>query len=106
MQSLLNFTEMKDIKINSKELGDEKYEYLIQFLKDCEYDFVEIDERAEMLDTLGFYLSNDSEELPAILDTLLAYNGDSDDLDEICQEISLWHEVDHWGYETLMAAIS
>ena len=65
-----------------------------------------VDERAEMLDSLGFYLSNDSEELPAILDTLLAYNGESDDLDDICPELSLWHEVDHWGYETLMAAIS
>jgi len=97
---------MKDIKINSKDLGDERYEYLVQFLKDCEYDFVELDDRSEMLDSLGYYLSNDGGELPAILDTLLAYNGDSDNLDDICPELILWCEVDHWGYETLMAAIS
>lgn len=97
---------MKDIKINSKDLGDERYNYLIQFLKDCEYDFVEVDDRSEMLDSLGYYICNDQEELPAILDTLLAYDGDSTDLDEICPDLVLWEQVDHWGYETLMAAIS
>lgn len=96
---------MKDIKINSKELGDERYEYLIQFLKDCEYDFVEIDERAEMLDNLGFYLSNDEEELPAILDKLLAAKDTDADLDDIVPELELWQNVENWTYNDLMGAI-
>lgn len=97
---------MKDIKINSKELGDERYEYLIQFLKDCEYDFVEIDERAEMLDSLGFYAINTSDELPAILDKLLAHDEEDGDLNFICPELTLWQNVESWTYMDLMAAIS
>lgn len=64
-----------------------------------------IDERDEMLDSLGYYISNDTEELPAILDTLIAYDGESDDLDEICPDLTLWQPVQYWTYSQLMGAI-
>lgn len=63
-----------------------------------------IDERVEMLDSLGFYAINDSSELPGILDKLLAAK--DADLDDIVPELNLWQNVENWSYQDLMAAIS
>ena len=65
-----------------------------------------IDERAEMLDSLGFYAINDSGELPAILDKLLAAKDTDADLDTICPELELWQNVENWTYNDLIGAIS
>jgi hypothetical protein len=65
-----------------------------------------VEDKDERLDSLGYYVCNDQEELPAILETLLAYNGDSTDLDEICPELVLWEKVQDWDYSQLMGAIS
>lgn len=65
-----------------------------------------IDERAEMLDSLGFYAINTSDELPAILDKLLAHDEEDGDLNFICPELTLWQNVESWTYTDLMAAIS
>jgi len=98
---------MKDkIEINCIGIGDDRYEYLTQFLRDCEYEYKEIDKRDEMLDSLGFYAINDSKELPAILDKLLAAKDTDADLDEIVPELELWQNVENWSYNDLMGAIS
>jgi muconolactone delta-isomerase len=65
-----------------------------------------ITERETMLDNLGFYAINDSDELPAILDKLLAAKDTDADLYEICPELELWQNVENWSYNDLMAAIS
>jgi len=65
-----------------------------------------ITERDEMLDSLGFYAINDSTELPAILDKLLAAKDTDADLDEIVPELELWQNVENWSYNDLMGAIS
>jgi hypothetical protein len=96
---------MKTVTVNCKSLNDERYEYLIQFLKDCKYDYKEENDRDRMLDSLTYYLVNDSEELPEILDRLLAYDGDSNDLGEICPELVLWQNVEGWSFNNLMGAI-
>lgn len=64
-----------------------------------------ISERDEMLDNLAYYSANDPGDLPAILDKLLAYKGDSNDLEEICPEFCPWEQVEFWDYKTLMGAI-
>ena len=74
-------------------------------VKNCVKVVTERTQKDEMLDHLGYYICNDQEELPAILDTLLAYNGDSTDLDEICPDLVLWEKVENWDYSQLMAAI-
>jgi hypothetical protein len=96
---------MKKVTINCKNLNDERYEYLIQFLKDCKYDYKEENDRDRMLDSLAYYLVNDSEDLPEILDRLLAYDGDSNDLGEICPKLVLWQNVEGWSFNDLMGAI-
>jgi hypothetical protein len=58
-----------------------------------------------MLYSLAYYLVNDSEDLPEILDTLLAYNGDSNDLSVICPKLVLWQNVEGWSFNDLMGAI-
>lgn len=65
-----------------------------------------IDKRSEMLDNLGFYISNDQSELPGILDKLLAYDEEDGDLVEICPELILWQNVESWTYMDLIGAIS
>jgi hypothetical protein len=64
-----------------------------------------ITDRDRMLDSLAYYLVNDSEELPEILDRLLTYDGDSNDLGEICPELVLWQNVEGWSFNDLMGAI-
>lgn len=97
---------MKDIRINSKDIVEENYDRLVNFLNFYEYDFKEIDERDEMLSDLSHYVCNDGDELPRILDTLLEYDGDSDNVYEICPDIILWQPVENWSYSQLMGAIS
>jgi len=65
-----------------------------------------ITERDTMLDNLGFYAINDSSELPAILDKLLAAKDTDTGLDVICPELELWQNVENWSYNDLMGAIS
>jgi hypothetical protein len=64
-----------------------------------------IDKRTEMLDSLGFYISNDQSELPGILDKLLSCKDTDADLEEICPELILWQNVENWTYNDLMGAI-
>lgn len=74
-------------------------------VKNCVKVVPEKTERDEMLDNLGYYVCNEPSELPDILDTLLAYEGDSTDLEEICPDLILWEKVETWDYLQLMGVI-
>lgn len=96
---------MKKLTINTENLSEEKLEYLIQFLKDCEYQYYVIGVKQEMLQNLGYFICNDSGEHEQILDKLLSYKGDSNNLSEIIPELILWQEVENWSYRDLIGAI-
>lgn len=96
---------MKKLTINTENLSEEKLEYLIQFLKDCEYQYYGIGAKQEMLQNLRYFICNDSGEHEQILDKLLSYKGDSDNLSEIVPELVLWQEVENWSYRDLIGAI-
>ena len=66
-----------------------------------------ITERDTMMDNLGFYAVNDSDELPDILDKLLAYKGNGNmRATDAVEELNLWQNVENWTYHDLMGAIS
>ncbi len=96
---------MKNIIINTENIGDERLEYLIQFLKDCEYEYYGLGIREEMLQNLGYFICNDESEHGNILDKLLSYKGKGHDLSKIVPELVLWGEVEGLSYNGLMGAI-
>lgn len=127
MQSLLNFTEMKvklELTIPDKyirtdlemfaamveaSIGDSthlKKDVIKCIVKNCVKVVPEVSEREEMLIRLETFAINEANELPNILDKLLAYKGDKDiPAVNAVQDLYLWQSVENWSYETLMAAI-
>lgn len=98
---------MKKIIIDPHYCSREEYEELTEYLTSKSWDFKILDERAEMLDSLGFYAVNNSDELPDILDKLLDYKGDGNiRATDVVEELELWQNVEHWNYNDLMGAIS